>query len=197
MGTAQSMGPQGRGGCHAPAAAPGSWSPCFPPEQAMPGSSTAPIIPPGILPAPSPVPTAHSSPRSPPWHHPHVALAWGGRCKQQPPGLGSPGSAGCPQPASPPTPRCCPQPCVTSAERRTAISVTRRADAGHKAEDVGHGSGAGSWLLLLPPLGLGLCSQRSSRYRCSTCSNHRLQSSETPAAPLGEEGRGPAGRWRR
>lgn len=122
-----------------------------------------------ILPAPSPVPTARSSPRSSPWHHPpcgsrtgwEMQTGWAGVSWKRRVSPSSP----CSQPGSPPTPRCCPQPCVTSAERSTAISVTRRTDAGHKAEDVGHGSGAGSWLLLLPPVGLGLCSQRCSRYR--------------------------------
>lgn len=202
MGTEQNMG---RGGCHTPAATPGFWSPRFPPGQAVPGPSTAPIVPPGHHPACA-QPCANS-PQQPPLlslaSPPPVALARGGRCKQG--GLGSPGSAGCPQAAPARSPALLPPPGAVPSPVSPALSGAQLflSPGGQmpatklKMWDTAPEQGRGCFSF--PPWGWVCALSAALGIGCNTCSNHRLQSSETPVAPqpLGEEGRGPAGQWRR
>lgn len=134
---------------------------------------------------------------------PPVALARGGRCKQG--GLGSPGSAGCPQAAPARSPALLPPPGAVPSPVSPALSGAQLflSPGGQmpatklKMWDTAPEQGRGCFSF--PPWGWVCALSAALGIGCSTCSNHRLQSSETPVAPqpLGEEGRGPAGQWRR
>lgn len=152
------------GGCHAPAAAPSSWSPRFPPGQFIPSGQRPACARPRTNSPRQPTLPALASPPC------DSHMGWEMQTAA-PGGLGSPGSAGCPQPAPARSPALLPPPGAVPSPVSPALSGARLflSPGGQmlatKLETWDTAPEQGRGCLSFPPLGLGLCSQRSSRYR--------------------------------